>query len=373
MFARIFATRYAIAGELRRWWGLSDLYEWLTSYLAARGLLAASRWAILGVTAALAAMPSAMLWSPNGPDRFATGAASVAVTAIGLALAAIWAPRWPSQAKSKLFAVTTSCLIAVASLAQSNPLAGLGGSLAFAVLSGYIAFFHTARYLAFNFGVASVSVCILVGRLTLNTADVALAGCALALILILNVSVPLAIQILVHALGTDVSMADRDPLTGLLNRRAFRRATVNLITRQRGAADAYLTIIMIDLDGFKRLNDTLGHAAGDEALIAVAAALRDTCRATSVIGRVGGEEFLVADVFANAEPTTATQRLCKTIAEIPHPFTASIGTCSVALRDIPVTGEPRTIAALVNGADAAMYAAKRAGGNRVRHHTAMAS
>jgi diguanylate cyclase (GGDEF)-like protein len=373
MFARIFATRHAIAGWWRRWWGLSDHYEWLTSYLAGRGLLAASRWAILAVTAVLAVMPSAMLWSPNGPDRLATSAASVAVTAVGLALAAMWAAGWPSQAKSKLFAVTTSCLIAVASLAQSNPLAGLGGSIAFAVLGGYIAFFHTARYLAFNFGVASVSVCVLVGRLTVNTADVALAGCALALILILNVSVPLAIQILVHALGTDVSRADRDPLTGLLNRRAFRRATVNVITRQRGAADAYLTIIMIDLDGFKRLNDTRGHAAGDEALIAVAAALRDTCRATSVIGRVGGEEFLVADIFANANPTGATQRLCETIAEIPHPFTASIGTCSVALRDIPVMGELRTIAALVNGADAAMYAAKRAGGNRVRHHTAMAS
>jgi diguanylate cyclase (GGDEF)-like protein len=214
---------------------------------------------------------------------------------------------------------------------------------------------------------------VLAGRLMVNTADVALAGCALVLILILNISVPLAIQILVHALGTDVSRADRDPLTGLLNRRAFRRATVNLIARQRGAADAYLTIIMIDLDGFKRLNDTHGHAAGDQALIAVAKALRDTCRATSVIGRAGGEEFLVADIFANANATAMTQRICETIAAIPFSFTAGIGTCSVALRDIPVMGELRTIAALVNGADAAMYAAKRAGGNRVRHQTAVAS
>jgi diguanylate cyclase (GGDEF)-like protein len=362
-----------MAGWWRRWWGQSDHYEWLTSYLAARGLLAASRWAILGVTAALAGVPSAMLWSPSGPDRPATSAASVAVTVVGLAMAALLVPGWPSRDKSQLFAVTTSCLIAVASLVQSNPLAGIGGCMAFAVLGGYIAFFLTARYMAFNFVVALASVCVLAGRLTLNTADVVLAACALALILVLNVSVPLAIQILVHALGTDVSRADRDPLTGLLNRRAFRRATVNLIARQRGAADAYLTIIMIDLDGFKRLNDTRGHAVGDQALMAVAAALRENCRARSVIGREGGEEFLIADTFANANPTAMTQRLCESIAAIPLPFTASIGTCSVALRDIPAMGEVRTIAALVNGADAAMYDAKRAGGNRVSHHTAAAS
>jgi diguanylate cyclase (GGDEF)-like protein len=246
--------------------------------------------------------------------------------------------------------------------------------MAFAVLGGYIAFFHTARYMALNFVVALAITFILVGRVTVITSDIALAGCALTLILVLNISVPLAIQILVHALAADVSRADRDPLTGLLNRRAFRRAAVDLIARHRGiAANAYLAIIMIDLDGFKRLNDSRGHAAGDQALIAVAAALRDNGRPTSVFGRVGGEEFLIADTFANANPTAMTQRLCQAIAAIPFPFTASIGTCSIALQEIPVNAEPRAIAALVNGADAAMYDAKRAGGNRVRHHTTAAS
>jgi diguanylate cyclase (GGDEF)-like protein len=371
MFARTHAIGATMVRGWRRWWGQPDHYDWLTSYLTARGFLAVSRWGIAGVTTVLGVVPVVMLCSSRGPDELATGVASATVAACGLAMAVLWATRWPSRAQSKLYSVSTTCLIAVACLVQSNTLAGLGGCMAFAVLGGYIAFFHTAPYMAFNFVVTLASAFILAARFVLLTADFALAICALTLILVLNISVPLAIQVLVHSLGTDVSTADRDPLTGLLNRRAFSRAVVDLIARhRRSPADAHLVIVMIDLDGFKGLNDNLGHAAGDQALIAVAAALRENCRSTSVIGRVGGEEFLIADTFADANPTGMTQRLCKAIAAIPLPFTASIGTCSVALRDIPVGAELRTIAALVNGADAAMYDAKRAGGNRVRHHMA---
>jgi diguanylate cyclase (GGDEF)-like protein len=366
MSSPIHAAWHTMVRQWRLWWGQSDHYGWLTSYLTARGLLVVSRWGIAGVTTALALMPLAMLRSPSGPDRLATDVASAAVTASGVAMATLWAARWPSRAQSKLFSVATSCLITVACLAQSDPLASLGGCMAFAVLGGYIAFFHTTPYMGFNFVVASATTVISAGRLLFTSADVVLAGCAAVLILVLNISVPLAIQILVHALGADVSRADRDPLTGLLNRRAFRRAVVDLITRHRWT-DSYLTIIMIDLDRFKQLNDSHGHAAGDEALIAVAAALRDNCRATAAIGRVGGEEFLIADTFTSPNPGALTQRLCDMIAAIPYPFTASIGTCSSALRDIPANSELRSIAELVNGADAAMYAAKRAGGNRVRH------
>jgi diguanylate cyclase (GGDEF)-like protein len=369
MSARIHAARQAVARRWGWWWGQSEHYDWLTSYLAARGLLAFSRWGVAGVTAALALIPLAMSRSPSGPDHLATAVVSAVVTVCALAMAALWAARWPSRAQSKLFSVVTSCLIALACLAQSDPLASLGGSMAFAVLGGYIAFFHTTPYMAFNFVVASATTVISAARLIATSADVALAGCAAALILSLNISVPLAIQILVHALGADVSAADRDPLTGLLNRRAFRRAVVNLIARHR-STDTFLTIIMIDLDRFKQLNDSLGHAAGDAALIAVAAALRDNCRATSAIGRVGGEEFLIADTFTTSSPDDMTRRLCDSIAAIPYPFTASIGTCSAALRDIPPQSQLRSIANLVNGADAAMYAAKRAGGNRVRHYDA---
>ncbi|HET6736498.1 GGDEF domain-containing protein [Mycobacterium sp.] len=369
MFVRIHAAGRAIARWWRRWWAQSDHYGWLTSYLTTQGLLAVSRWGIAGVTTVLALMPVAMWRSPSGPDHLATDVASAAVAACGVAMAALWAARWPSLTQSKLFSVATSCLIAVACLAQSDPLASLGGCMAFAVLGGYIAFFHTTPYMALNFVVASATTVISAGRLLFTSADFALAGCAAVLILVLNISVPLAIQILVHALGADVSRADRDPLTGLLNRRAFRRAVVDLIARHR-STNSYLTIIMIDLDGFKRLNDSRGHAAGDEALIAVAAALRDNCRATAVIGRVGGEEFLIADTFTYPSPSTLAQQVCDVIADIPYPFTASVGTCSSALLDIPANSELRRIAELVNGADAAMYAAKRAGGNRVRHNGA---
>ena len=100
------------------------------------------------------------------------------------------------------------------------------------------------------------------------------------------------------------TMAATDPLTGLANRRAFNQALA------RTFADAHrhhhdLSVIMVDMDHFKRLNDTLGHQRGDEVLQAVAHCMEASCRKSDVIGRFGGDEFVV--VLPQTDPQLATQ------------------------------------------------------------------
>src|SRR5690606_34827647 len=100
------------------------------------------------------------------------------------------------------------------------------------------------------------------------------------------------------------TMAATDPLTGLANRRAFNQALArNFAEAQRYGHD--LSIIMLDMDHFKQLNDTLGHQRGDEVLQAVAHCLEASCRRSDVIGRFGGDEFVV--VLPQTDPALAAQ------------------------------------------------------------------
>jgi diguanylate cyclase (GGDEF)-like protein/PAS domain S-box-containing protein len=151
-------------------------------------------------------------------------------------------------------------------------------------------------------------------------------------------------------------LADHDPLTGLLNRRAFALALERHLAhgRRYGAAGA---LLMVDLDGFKRVNDQHGHAAGDDVLVACAAALRERLRESDGIARLGGDEFAVllpaggraeAEVVAG-EVVAAVER--RTDGEI----TASVGVAPVG--DAAMTPDD-----LLRGADRVMYRAKRAGG-----------
>jgi diguanylate cyclase (GGDEF)-like protein len=170
----------------------------------------------------------------------------------------------------------------------------------------------------------------------------------------------------VRALWLDLSRANCDPLTGLLNRRACDRVIVGRMLV--GANHMFLAVAMVDLDRFKKLNDTHGHAAGDDALAAVAAALNTACSDTAVVGRVGGEEFLIADIVTAEQKPGWGRQLCDAVAAINAPVTASVGIATMALRSIDSDHAEQTFRRLVVHADNAMYEAKRCGGNQTRHH-----
>lgn len=154
-----------------------------------------------------------------------------------------------------------------------------------------------------------------------------------------------------------------DPLTGLHNRHHMRLEAPSLLSlaiRQK----THTAILLIDIDHFKKLNDTYGHDAGDTALIHVARILKHAVRPLDLTVRYGGEEFLVILPVAAAEQGMVVAERVRSrveaspvvLQEKPVPVTVSIGVYAGAIKDID---------AAIPFADAALYQAKRDGRNRV--------
>jgi diguanylate cyclase (GGDEF)-like protein len=153
--------------------------------------------------------------------------------------------------------------------------------------------------------------------------------------------------------------ADRDPLTGLLNRRAFVRELDAEIQRSR-RYDRRLALAIGDLDGFKSINDSGGHPAGDRALEHVAGLLSTSLRASDVVFRIGGDEFaLLLPETAAEEASEVATRVAATVSAdraLPHRLGISFG---VAL----FPGDGDSSKELIWRADQALYEAKRAEGD----------
>ena len=166
-------------------------------------------------------------------------------------------------------------------------------------------------------------------------------------------------------------LARTDPLTGLLNRRSFfEEARRELAWVQRTGQPAAL--ILLDLDLFKRINDTYGHAAGDAVLCEVAALLRTDRRVTDVLGRLGGEEFALLVRGASLDDGWAlAERLRAQLAALEVDHEGRIATTTGSFGVAPLRSDDRVPDEAVQRADAAMYAAKRGGRNRVERAAAV--
>jgi two-component system cell cycle response regulator len=159
-------------------------------------------------------------------------------------------------------------------------------------------------------------------------------------------------------------MALTDPLSGFYNQRYLTRHLRGLLATGQGGN---ISVMMVDVDHFKAINDQFGHACGDQALKTIADTLRNRTRVFDTVARYGGEEFVVVMPGAGAQDAAnAAERLRSSIERMafsPHPgancrVTVSIG---VAHSD----GSDVTPEVLLQAADQAMYQAKRAGRNRV--------
>lgn len=352
-------------GWLRLWWRQSDHYDRLSSHLQARGMDTLTRATIAVVAGGLAGVALATIWTPSGPRGVVPLVCTLIAAAGAAGGALLWALRWPTRAAAMRFIMAATGSIALLALAQHHTVYGVLTCTAFSATASYIALFHTAPLLAGHFAVASTVGAVEGFRMAARYNP--LAGLsAYVLLLLITLVVPFGIQVVVHVLGSDAARADSDELTGLLTRRAFRRRAKSCLEQANRQLDHFV-VTVIDLDSFKQLNDNYGHSTGDDALVSVARALRDSTDDTAVICRSGGEEFVIADVWHPDEVSRRAQQLCEVIAALPFGITASVGTAGIhaAYRTVDSV---ELLADLIAAADAAMYVAKRRGGNQAGHH-----
>jgi len=155
--------------------------------------------------------------------------------------------------------------------------------------------------------------------------------------------------------------ATTDKVTGLLSRQHFEE----ILERELAKSARYgnpLSLIMIDLDNFKKLNDSRGHLAGDRALLQIATSISDSIRSSDMAARWGGDEFILATPAPLEKAKGLAEKLRKLLEELDHdgfgPITGSFGISSFRNGD--------TIETLTGRADDLMYAVKRLGGNDIR-------
>ena len=156
--------------------------------------------------------------------------------------------------------------------------------------------------------------------------------------------------------------ARTDALTGLLNRRGFETQMAFAVALARRSSRP-LSLITVDVDHFKRVNDTYGHEAGDEVLRRLARTLESRLRGSDVVARLGGEEFvaLLPDTDLNGAQSIA-QALVTAMAEQQDPV---VGTITVSAGVATMRGAEDNGAAMLRRGDAALYEAKGQGRNRV--------
>ncbi|RKS79944.1 diguanylate cyclase (GGDEF)-like protein [Motilibacter peucedani] len=156
----------------------------------------------------------------------------------------------------------------------------------------------------------------------------------------------------------------RDPLTGMANRTLLEETLTRMLT---GSAHP-VSVLFVDLDDFKTINDTRGHAAGDEVLRTVAERLRSCVRGGDVVARLGGDEFAVLVDGPSAAADTVGARVLRALREpvVVDGRSLFLG-ASVGVADTSATPE-RTAQSLLLGADLAMYAAKGAGKGHLVHY-----
>ena len=167
------------------------------------------------------------------------------------------------------------------------------------------------------------------------------------------------------ALLHERELARTDPLTGTTNPRWFRELTERELDRL-ARKDIPLSLVFVDVDNFKTVNDEYGHDKGDELLMVIGELLRRSTRPLDIIGRLGGDEF------AMTMPDTGFDAACRAVERIRRGFDTELEVAqmpevtSLSLGVVTVNRQPESLDVLLFIADQLMYAAKRAGKNQMR-------
>ncbi len=164
-------------------------------------------------------------------------------------------------------------------------------------------------------------------------------------------------------------LADHDGLTGLLNRRRFEQELRRVIAEAARYGQPG-SLLLLDIDHFKSINDTLGHLAGDQILAKVAQVLRGVLRETDSAARLGGDEFaILLPQTDEHQAQTVASRIVVAVRELAREGGQSAITSSVSIGIGTITAQTQHVEEILDAADSAMYRAKRCGGDRAASAT----
>jgi diguanylate cyclase (GGDEF)-like protein len=162
-----------------------------------------------------------------------------------------------------------------------------------------------------------------------------------------------------------VHRATTDGMTGLLNHRTFKERGAEAFERAR-RTDRPMSLIMCDIDHFKRINDTYGHAVGDDVIRSAAVTIRACLRRIDLGARYGGEEFaILLEETDHSQALATAERLRQAVAALEFTADQTQFRATISLGVATIQPGTDTLLAFIEAADAALYDAKRAGRNRV--------
>lgn len=350
----------AVGGLLLQWWRQRDDYQWRIDFLRTRGLLPVLRWLIAGIGATMGALSVVNAFDPPAADGAVIRLGWAVVAAGSLGWAARWALLpWPTARASAGLVVFVDVIMTVSTLLFGDPNLAMSGIPILLCAGGYVVFFHGPRLHLVHIAWCTASVVGIAVWLAATTPEyglqIAISRAVIALLV--TVCILPALQFGFWLLQDSSMQSLTDPLTELTNRRGLAVSMKRL--NEAAPADAQLCALLIDVDGFKTVNDTLGHAVGDDVLIRTARRIRQSVRRDAVVVRWGGEEFLVLDRIAPVQAEVVAERIrCAVSAPAQPAVTVSIGLASCQ-------PDESGLGDVILAADTAMYEAKACGGNRV--------
>lgn len=347
---------------LRQWWNEPGDYSWVVEFYRRRGLMTSLR-ASTGMGGVITALATVCLRFENLVQPHWLSYAVVIwmlVSSIGWAVF-WWFFPWPSARQAAVLFACADVGIAIATALHADPLAALSTTPLFALPGACIVFFYGARANAAHMAFSTVTIVTAATWLALSDRPDAVAVAIAKALIALTVTVGIFpfVQFGFWLIRSNSIESLTDPLTELANRRGL----ANYLDRKLDtltASSKSLCVFVIDLDGFKNINDIYGHKIGDAVITRTAQQIRVAAGPSAFVARTGGEEFVVLDLLTlqAAAPMAESIRAAIEAPDTPK-ATASIGVATGSIEDVAA------FEAIHARADETMYAAKRNGGNRI--------
>ncbi|MGC0362633.1 diguanylate cyclase (GGDEF)-like protein [Rhodococcus sp. 27YEA15] len=357
-----------VAATYAEWWESRSEYNWLPRFLDTRNLTGPGRKIVALWCVLIALLAATMQLSDFGADSVFARTVLATGTLTGLAAGVFWSGNkpWPRRGQSIVFVLWADLWLAITLFfGIRTAFVGAMGCTLFVIIGFYVALVHSPRIAVVHLSWAMLVCTALTARAVREPGnDFWVVVNMYLTISCVIVSTVWALQMVWKRLTDDVRNSRRDYLTATLNRRGLQDEAEYLLQDDRHRTKA-LMVLLIDVDSFKRLNDTHGHGAGDDALTAVADRVVAAAGPEAVVARIGGDEFVVLRTVERDDIEQVAVDIHSSVSSPADPFPVSASTGVSVYLPTDTALPERAVNSLIDYADNAMYRAKKRGGNRI--------